>query len=445
MRRFGIFSKVFIYTTLFLSTVIAISIGLFYQQFNALYTSQQHQQLRRNYQSLYEELHESLTDQHQMIEIARRFSDGNQSFVFRIVDDGESPLFLSHAMQIAEEGGTRVLFSLGGYTLVAEAPEPTLSGTEFWIRLTFAFGAILAIALVFAALFARQMTNPLKSLVADTQKMVKLLPIDPPKKRNDEIGDLSIDVHNMYDKLKDTIMMLEDENIRRKEMEESQRYFFSAASHELKTPIAATRVVLEGMLAGVGDYGNHPKYLGECIKLMDEQSKTIYEILDIVNLDGHYAPKPEKINLSHLVSEQLKTYTPMAQAETIEIVIEIPENLYCHTDSRLINKALSNVILNAIQNTKKFGHIRIFAEDTQDNLFKGIRLSILNTGSIDEELLPRLFEPFYRMDKARSRKKGQTGLGLTIVKKTLDLMEVDFGLSNTKDGVLFWMTLPTNE
>jgi two-component system sensor histidine kinase VanS len=134
----------------------------------------------------------------------------------------------------------------------------------------------------------------------------------------------------------------------------------------------------------------------------------------------------------------VEAHKTLAQTNPNNMTIDIPEDLHCYADIRLLRKALSNIILNSIQNTSQTGRIDIYAEDTTD----GVRLSILNPGYIDEELLPRLFEPFYRMDKARSRKQGKTGLGLTIVKKSLDIMKINFGLENTKDGVLFWMILP---
>ena len=339
MKRFGIFPKVFVYTTLFLAAVIAITVGLFYQQFATFYNAQQMQQLRMNYQSLYEELVVSAADRQGMIAIAQRFSDGNQSFVFRLMDSDDGILFLSRNENLPpDEIGTRMMFTFGDYTLVAENPSPTLGDGDFWVTAGFAFGAIMIVALIGAAFFARQMTTPIKRLVADTEKMTELLPVETIKQRNDEFGDLYRDVHNMYEKLKDTIMELGEENTRRKEMEESQRYFFSAASHELKTPIAAARVVMEGMLADIGDYKNHPKYLAECIKLMDEQSQTIYEILDIVNLNGHYEPKHEQINVNEMVSEQLKVYRPMAGANGQEVTVNISENLQCHADLRLLKR-----------------------------------------------------------------------------------------------------------
>ena len=453
MIKFGIFHKVFIYTTIFLFAVIAITIGLFYQQFVAFYTTQQTQQLQRNYQVLYDELLRANRDRQQMIEIAQQFAEGNQSFIFQIIDEGENMLFVTpNINQQSGEGGTRILLTFNNYTLIAQNPTTQIGGRGFWTTAALAFSAIMIIALIGAALFARQMVKPIKNLVADTKKMADLLSIEPPKKRDDEIGDLSKDVHNMYGKLKDIIVILEDENLRRKEMEESQRYFFSAASHELKTPIAAARVMMEGMMANIGDYKNHPKYLNECIKLMDEQSKTIYEILDIVNLDGHFEPQPRQINVNKILTEQLKTYKSMSSASGQKITNDVLDNLHCYADPHLLKKVLSNVLINAIQNTPKDGHIHIFMEISNEgilgfteNTFDGIRLCVLNTGRIDEERLPRLFDPFFRMDKSRSRKNGQTGLGLTIVKKMLDLMGMEFGLENTEDGVLFWMGLPVIE
>jgi two-component system sensor histidine kinase VanS len=67
----------------------------------------------------------------------------------------------------------------------------------------------------------------------------------------------------------------------------------------------------------------------------------------------------------------------------------------------------------------------------------------MNGGSkIDDDVLHKLFDPFYRVDKARSRKDGRSGLGLTIVQKALEAMEIDYSLENTNEGVLFWMELP---
>jgi len=226
-----------------------------------------------------------------------------------------------------------------------------------------------------------------------------------------------------------------------REMEETQRYFFSAASHELKTPIAATSVLLEGMIENVGDYKDHPKYLRECMKLMDSQTKTITEILELVNLnDSKIIPNPEEVNLHKVVTAILPSYQTLADANRQHITLNIPEEHFCLTDKGMLKKVLSNVILNAVQNTPSDGEIRIWSEGVADQY----RLCVLNTGVlIDENNISKLFDPFYRVDKARTRKDGRSGLGLTIVRKTLEAMGADFELTQTKNGILFWFDLPS--
>ena len=117
----------------------------------------------------------------------------------------------------------------------------------------------------------------------------------------------------------------------------------------------------------------------------------------------------------------------------------LPDGQNCLVDSKMLQKALSNIILNAVQNTPIGGEIRIWSEPAA----KQYRLCILNTDArIDATVLPKLFDPFYRMDKVRGRKSGRNGLGLTIVRKTLEVMNIEYALENVPDGVLFWMDLP---
>jgi two-component system sensor histidine kinase VanS len=109
----------------------------------------------------------------------------------------------------------------------------------------------------------------------------------------------------------------------------------------------------------------------------------------------------------------------------------------------MLQKALSNVILNALQNTADGGEVRIWSEPGDVCCRESYRLCVLSAGTkIDAAILPKLFDPFYRADRARSKKDGRSGLGLAIVQKTLEAMSIAFALENTADGVLFWMNLP---
>ena len=443
MKNCGIFIKVFAYTTVFLFIVVFVTIALFSQQFLSFYNTTQTQQLYESYQNLHDQLSGQSRDD--IIKAADVFYNNNQSFAFYIRDYDGYVIFITPGIEANDDmmvPGHRIRMTIGSeYTLFAVNRMAIGTNYDELIKKSlFALVAMLAVGIIGAYIFARQMTSPIRLLANDTKRMTRLEDVNSQSTRNDEIGNLARDVHSMYSKLKETISQLEDEIINVREMEETQRYFFSAASHELKTPIAATSVVLEGMLENVGEYKDHPKYLRECIKLMDAQTKMIYEILEIVSLNNHkIIPKPEKLELLSVVSAMLPSFQTLAEANGQRMAVDIPKGQMCLTDSKMLKKVLSNVILNAVQNTPSGGEIQIWSEPNADQH----RLCVLNTGAqIDDTILPKLFDPFFRSDKARSRKNGNSGLGLTIVQKTLDTMGVEFALENTSEGVLFWMDLP---
>ncbi|MDR2531288.1 MAG: ATP-binding protein [Oscillospiraceae bacterium] len=138
---------------------------------------------------------------------------------------------------------------------------------------------------------------------------------------------------------------------------------------------------------------------------------------------------------------------PLSDGMTLYVVIKISDKAECYADRTILSRVLSNVIMNAIQNAPQKSEIRIWSENSLDNNeIPAVRVCVLNTNtSIKAEDLVKLFDPFYRADKSRSRSQGRSGLGLTIVKKALDTMEAPFVLENTKDGVLFRMDLPMEE
>ena len=438
MKKRGIFFKVFAYTAIFLFIMVSVTAGLFSQQFLLFYNTNRMQQLYASYSNLHNQL--AGRNEDEIIRVARDFFNFNPSFVFYIRNNEGRAIFFTPNMDVDDDldfGGHRIRMSVGAeHTLFAVNRIASQADYRSLVqRSLFAIAGLLAIGIAGAFIFARQMTTPIKRLANDTKKMAALEDVSPLSIRHDEIGSLAHDVHSMYNKLKGEI-------IRVREMEETQRYFFSAASHELKTPIAATSVLLEGMIENIGDYKDHPKYLRECMKLMDSQNKTITEILELVNLnDSKINSNPEKINLHEIVAAILPNYQTLADAFCQRIVFNIPKDYFCFADKNMLKKVLSNVILNAVQNTPENEEIRIWSEPKADRY----RISIMNTGAhiIEQKDLSKLFDPFYRIDKARTRKDGRSGLGLTIVRKTLEAMGADFELVQTKDGMLFWFVLPS--
>lgn len=302
---------------------------------------------------------------------------------------------------------------------------------------------LLCFSVMGAVFLARGITRPIKRLAEDAKRMANLETVSHPDHRNDEVGQLAKDVHRMYEKLKLTISELENEIRREKEMEENQRYFFSAASHELKTPIAAASALMEGMLAGIGDYKNHPKYLRECLNMMNTQNRIITAILKIVTLsDQSLIPLREEVPILHVISSLLPEYEPLAEKKGQSITVDVSASATCFTDRVMFSNVISNVMMNAIQNSPEEEQIFISWETSAETASGNCRLIVRNTNaSIDDEIKARLFDPFFRADKARSRGEGRSGLGLTIVKKILDTLEVPFELQNEGTDVVFRMEL----
>ena len=401
----NVFLKVFAYTMLLLVLMSLAAVALFSRQFLSFYREEQQQQAFIVYQPLLIAMRDNQADA-EIIELARSFASNNQSYKFSIKESNGNIIFASSNAAIhTDDLMTLDLQFTSGMHYGTETIEKTRVFTGYYPRSTFvnygnlikrsllALGFMLLIAIFGAFLFAFKITKP-----------------------------------------------LEDEIRWVRAMEENQRLFFSAASHELKTPIASARALVEGMIAGVGDYKDHPKYLRECIKTLDSQGKLVSEILEIVKLsDKDSSADIEVLDLAQTGSEILAEYRPLALQHSLFIEGEFPK-ISIKANRNLMHRVLSNVIANAVQNTKEGNVIRIYTTEK-----KHLRLCILNTGAkIPEDVLPKLFDPFYRIDTARTRGT-QTGMGLAIVKKALDRMKIPFALENTEEGVLFWMDLPVDE
>ena len=435
MRKFGIFRKIFLYTLLFLILVVGITAALFSQQFVSFYDASQLQQLNSVFQPLTHSLANKSVDE--IIEIAANFHAQNQSFMFSIETADEEVVYKTPGMEKSTQQTLLMALPQNLTLRVVGIQTGTDTVKALMQKIIVALVILLIVGVVGAVLFARGITKPIRKLAEDTRKMAALEDVALSSYGKDEIGQLGGDVHSMYEKIKQTITALEKEIERERAMEENQRYFFSAASHELKTPIAAASVMIEGMLADIGEYKNHNKYLNECLKTLKAQNRIITEIIDIVHLsDDRICPALEKINLSDLVNSIMPEFITLAESKEQNITVSIADNLYCHADKNWLGRVISNVLMNAVQNSPERENIRIWSKENKDTF----ALCVLNTGiSIDKEVMGKLFEPFFRVDKARSSGSGRSGLGLTIVKKMLDAMEIPFAVDNTDEGVLFKM------
>jgi len=449
---FGIYAKVLSYTLVILFAVVVVAALFLSTQISEALRSMEYEQLSHIFSPLNEQL-VGKSDEEAII-ILQDFHGINAAFEFYATNDSGEIIFKTPGAIIS---GNDTAFTIGRDNVFFFRPYSDdgsqmtttqvgnislfVSGivANDTVHREFIQNTIIALLLLFliggiaASVFAHLITKPIKILAQNTKRMSELEFAAAPVARNDEIGQLADDVYVMYEKLKSEIQRV-------REMELSQRYFFSAASHELKTPIASTLILLQGMFDNIGDYKDHPKYLLECIKKMKTQSKMISEILEIVRLtDGTITPNNEMIEINAVIKSVVASHQTLTEAKEQRINVNVPETIVCMADCVMLKRVFSNVFLNAVQNTPEQGEIFIWHED----MGAAVRLFILNKGvEIEADTLSNAFEPFYREDKARSSEVGRNGLGLAIVKKTLNCMGFDFSLENTDDGVCFWIDLP---
>ena len=445
IKKPGIFVKVFLYTLLVMVLLIMIAVGFFANQFATFIETSQKQQIVTNAQLLASRLDGKPEDE--IMQLAETAYKRESLFEFSIINNENIILYATPNFELSEEYANDPVtndrftsFQVSGIelsnniTLFVSNKVPSAAYVDFFKTTTVLFSILLAVGILSAYLFARQMTSPIKKLARDTRKMSKMECVNTPVNRTDEIGELANDVYSMYETLKSEIQKV-------KEMEENQRYFFSAASHELKTPIAAMSAVIEEMLEGIVELDEYPEHLRKCMKMIAAQKKLISEILELVRLtDTGMTFCRERVFLHMTVDALLPAYQTLADAKEQDLIINIPEDLSCTADRKQLDRVISNLLMNAIENAPQQAQIKIWSEPQDAN---NIRMCVLNTGThIDEAVISKLFEPFYRLDTARSRNQRHSGLGLAIVKRTLENMEVPFKLQNTEDGVLFWLCLP---
>lgn len=291
----------------------------------------------------------------------------------------------------------------------------------------------ILIAFIAAYFYAKQLSKPIIAISGAASEMQKMTPgVQSGIRTDDELGELSRNLDGMYNSLCANMEALQCEMERVNQLEKSKTDFMRAASHELKTPIAALNGIVEGMIDHVGIYKNKEKYLKESKRLIDHLSDLVNEILGVSRLETlEDTMLIEPVDVSALLAFTLRRYHLLIEEKDLRVKIE-NFNLIYETDEKLLRTTLSNIILNALKYTEKAGEIHIFFVEEEAVL--SVENQCVN---IPEETLKKLFEPFYTVDYSRHRSKSGTGLGLYIVRKNLERLRLPYELENTPLGIKF--------
>lgn len=302
---------------------------------------------------------------------------------------------------------------------------------------------------VFANKTARILTRPIKELDSISEKMANL---DfnakyEPRNPGNEIDSLGVRMNEMSEKLEHTIHDLKFANAElqkdlelRDRNEKMRKEFLSNVSHELKTPIAVIQGYAEGLAEGVIEDKESQQYY--CEVIVDEakrMNKMVKQMLSLNQIEyGENHLNMEHIDLGALVKGVVSANNILAEKSEVSIIVEPFSDVTVWADEFFTEQVLTNYITNGIHYAKYDKQVRIKVTDRGGD----VRVSVFNTGDpIPEESIDRIWEKFYKVDKARTREYGGSGIGLSVVKAVMDSFGKQCGVTNYENGVEFWFEL----
>nr|WP_207754956.1 phosphate regulon sensor histidine kinase PhoR [Desulforadius tongensis] len=231
----------------------------------------------------------------------------------------------------------------------------------------------------------------------------------------------------------------------RRQLEKMRADFVANVSHELRTPLTSINGFLETLLDGaMDDKETARRFLGIVKKETDRLSKLVDDLLKLSKLENNKTIlEKQPVNMAKIIGQVTEMFTAQAEAKDIEITTKVPENVPpVMGEKDLLIQVLVNLVDNAIKYTPEKGKVTITAEAEQ----QAVKVSVRDTGTgIPQESLPRVFERFYRVDKARSREVGGTGLGLAIVKHVIELHDGEIEVESSPGGTVFTFKLPLGQ
>lgn len=210
------------------------------------------------------------------------------------------------------------------------------------------------------------------------------------------------------------VVVFADDDSEHRRMEAARRDFVANVSHELKTPVGAMAVLAEALLESKDDPDSVEYFGGRVVSEAQRLGKMVSELIELSRLQGAERIRdPEPVDVDDVVAEALRRSASAAEAAGIELITDAPSGLEVKGDWTLLVTAVANLISNAINYSPDHTPVSITRAATGDT----VTLRVTDRGiGIAPEHQARVFERFFRVDKARSRATGGTGLGLAIVK-----------------------------
>ncbi|MGN0348355.1 MAG: sensor histidine kinase [Roseburia sp.] len=310
----------------------------------------------------------------------------------------------------------------------------------------------IAVSTVVAIFLSKRFVTPLLTLTNLSKRMAELhfeAKYIPQQKRRNEIDELGEHMNGLSEILERTISELKSANnqlqidIEKKtQIDHMRKEFLSSVSHELKTPLALIQGYAEGLKECINEDEQSRDFY--CEVIMDEADKMNRMVKKLLTLnqleEGNEAVTMERFDLTELIHGVLHSTEILFVQKGIRVIEDVSEPLYVWADEFMVEEVITNYLSNAIHHAAGRKEIRIHYVQRGDI----VRVCVFNTGEqIPEEELAKIWFKFYKVDKARTREYGGSGIGLSIVKAIMDSHHRACGAKNRADGVEFWFELDT--
>ena len=340
-------------------------------------------------------------------------------------------------------------FDNGYYFLIRSPLESIKESASISNSFYFVVGVIIVvISGLIILIVTNRITRPISELTKLSEKMSDLdFDVRYQSWAGNEIDVLGDNFNKMSRKLESTISELKSANNKlQKDIEdkikidEMRKEFLDNVSHELKTPIALIQGYAEGLNENISDDPESREFY--CEVIMDEASKMNKLVKNLLTLNqlesGKDAPVMERFDIVSLIRGVLGSMHIMIEQKEATVIFEETDPVYVWADEFKIEEVVTNYTSNALNHLDGERKVEIKVLRESDC----VKVTVFNTGTpIPEEDLPNLWNKFYKVDKARTREYGGSGIGLSIVKAIIEGMNQKYGVCNYDNGVEFWFTL----
>lgn len=338
----------------------------------------------------------------------------------------------------------------GNVFLMRTAVESIQESSEIANRFLLYVGLIaMLVSAVIIFFVSRKITRPILELADISDRMGRLdFEARYSGKDRNEIAVLGENINRLSNALERTISELKTANnelqndIEKKEqIDEMRKEFLANVSHELKTPIALIQGYAEGLKEGVTQDPESTAFY--CDVIVDEATKMNQMVKKLLTLNqlefGNDAVTMERFDIASMIRNFLQSAELLARQSNISIRYVQVEPVYVWGDEFKIEEVFSNYFSNAMNHCEGEKLIDIKLEKIDGGK---LRVTVFNTGErIPEESITHIWEKFYKVDKARTREYGGSGVGLSIVSAIMESMNQRYGVDNYENGVAFWFEL----